>query len=66
MKGFLEGSSELRVNREKSAVDANLGTQLLGFTGVGPGRRRVSDKALKALRSGEAEDAPYRGVSFRK
>ena len=48
---FLERRLKLRVNEEKSAVDRPWRRTLLGFTFVGRTyRRRVSDKALRALR----------------
>jgi RNA-directed DNA polymerase len=48
---FLERRLKLRVNKEKSAVDRPWRRTLLGFTFVGKQyRRRVSDKALRALR----------------
>jgi RNA-directed DNA polymerase len=48
---FLERRLRLRVNGEKSGVGRPGRTTLLGFTFVGrPYRRRVSEKALKALR----------------
>jgi RNA-directed DNA polymerase len=51
VKRFLEKRLKLRVNLEKSAVDRPWRRVLLGFTFVGREfRRRVSDKALKALR----------------
>lgn len=52
VKGFLEKRLKLRVNLEKSAVGRPWHRVLLGFTFISRGfRRRVSDKALKALRS---------------
>ncbi|HWN42409.1 MAG TPA: group II intron reverse transcriptase/maturase [Thermoanaerobaculia bacterium] len=64
---FLEKRLKLRVNVEKSAVDRPWRRVLLGFTFVGREyRRRVSDKALKALR-GTVKQKTRRtlGVSFR-
>src|SRR5918999_33924 len=51
VKSFLERRLKLKVNLEKSAVDRPWLRVLLGFTFIGRQfRRRVSDKALKALR----------------
>ena len=64
---FLERRLKLRVNLEKSAVDRPWCRVLLGFTFVGREyRRRVSDKALKALRSTVKQKTRRTlGVSFR-
>ncbi len=64
---FLERRLKLRVNPEKSAVDRPWIRVLLGFTFVGRNfRRRVSDKALKALRSlVKQKTRRTLGVSFR-
>ncbi len=64
---FLESRLKLRVNLEKSAVDRPWHRVLLGFTFVGREfRRRVSDKALKALRSTVKQKTRRTlGVSFR-
>jgi RNA-directed DNA polymerase len=64
---FLKKRLKLRVNEEKSAVDRPWRRVLLGFTFVTKDfRRRVSDKALKALR-GTVKQKTCRtlGVSFR-
>jgi len=64
---FLKRRLKLRVNLEKSAVDRPWRRVLLGFTFVGREfRRRVSDKALKALRSTVKQRTRRTlGVSFR-
>jgi RNA-directed DNA polymerase len=52
VKSFLERRLKLQVNLEKSAVGRPWHRVLLGFTFVGREfRRRVSDKALSAIRS---------------
>lgn len=64
---FLKRRLKLRVNLEKSAVDRPWHRVLLGFTFVGREfRRRVSEKALNALR-GMVKQKTRRtlGVSFR-
>lgn len=67
VKGFLEKRLKLRVNLEKSAVDRPWHRELLGFTFISRGfRRRVSDKALKALRcTVKQKTRRTLGVSFR-
>ena len=67
VKGFLEKRLKLRVNLEKSAVDRPWRRALLGFAFVGREfRRRVSDKALKALRCMvKKKTCRTMGVSFR-
>ena len=67
VKDFLERRLKLRVNLEKSAVDRPWRRVLLGFTFVGREfRRRVSDKALKALRSTlKKKTQRTLGMSFR-
>jgi len=67
VKGFLEKRLKLQVNMEKSAVDRPWRRVLLGFTFVGRQyRRRVSDKALKALRwTLKQKTRRTLGVSFR-
>ena len=67
VKGFLKKRLKLRVNMEKSAVDRPWRRVLLGFTFVGREfRRRVSDKALKALRcTVKQKTRRTLGVSFR-
>ena len=67
VKSFLEKRLKLRVNLEKSAVDRPWRRVLLGFTFVGREfRRRVSDKALKALRwTVKQKTRRTMGVSFR-
>lgn len=67
VKGFLEKRLKLRVNLEKSAVGRPWHRVLLGFTFISRGfRRRVSDKALKALRSMVKQKTRRTlGVSFR-
>jgi RNA-directed DNA polymerase len=67
VKGFLEKRLKLQVNLEKSAVDRPWRRVLLGFTFVGREfRRRVSDKALKALRwTVKQKTHRTMGVSFR-
>lgn len=67
VKGFLEKRLKLRVNLEKSAVDRPWRRVLLGFTFISRDlRRRVSDKALKALRCTLKEKTRRTlGVSFR-
>ena len=67
VKGFLEKRLKLQVNLEKSAVDRPWRRVLLGFTFVGREfRRRVSDKALKALRlTVKQKTRRTLGVSFR-
>ena len=67
VKSFLEKRLKLRVNLKKSAVDRPWRRVLLGFTFVGREfRRRVSDKALKALRSRvKQKTSRTLGVSFR-
>jgi RNA-directed DNA polymerase len=67
VKGFLEKRLKLRVNLEKSAVGRPWYRVLLGFTFISRGiRRRVSDKALKALRSTVKQKTRRTlGVSFR-
>jgi RNA-directed DNA polymerase len=67
VKGFLEKRLKLRVNLEKSAVDRPWRRVLLGFTFLSRDlRRRVSDKALKALRCTLKEKTRRTlGVSFR-
>ncbi|HYU32740.1 MAG TPA: group II intron maturase-specific domain-containing protein [Thermoanaerobaculia bacterium] len=64
---FLKRRLKLRVNLEKSAVDRPWRRVLLGFTFVGREfRRRVSDKALKALRlTVKQKTRRTLGVSFR-
>jgi RNA-directed DNA polymerase len=64
---FLERRLKLRVNLEKSAVDRPWNRELLGFTFISRDyRRRVSDKALKALRSTvKQKTSRTLGVSFR-
>lgn len=64
---FLEKRLKLRVNVEKSAVDRPWRRVLLGFTFVGREfRRRVSDKALKALRwTVKQKTCRTMGVGFR-
>ena len=64
---FLEKRLKLRVNLEKSAVDRPWRRVLLGFTFVGREfRRRVSDKALEALRSTvKQKTSRTMGLSFR-
>jgi len=64
---FLKRRLKLRVNLEKSAVDRPWRRVLLGFTFVGREfRRRVSDKALKALRYAVKQKTRRTlGVSFR-
>jgi len=68
VKSFLEKRLKLRVNLEKSGVDRPWRRVLLGFTFVGRTfRRRVSDKALKALRSTVRQKTGRTlGVSFRR
>jgi RNA-directed DNA polymerase len=63
---FVEKRLKLRVNRKKSAVDRPWRRTLLGFTFVGRTyRRRVSDKALRALRwKLKRMTSRTRGVSF--
>ena len=67
VKSFLEKRLKLQVNMEKSAVDRPWRRVLLGFTFVGRQyRRRVSDKALKALRwTLKQKTRRTLGVSFR-
>jgi RNA-directed DNA polymerase len=67
VKVFLERRLKLTVNMEKSAVCRPWHRVLLGFTFVGREfRRRVSDKALKALRRTVKEKTRRTlGVSFR-
>jgi RNA-directed DNA polymerase len=67
VKGFLEKRLKLRVNVEKSAVGRPWRRVLLGFTFIGRNfRRRVSDKALKALRCTlKQKTRRTLGVSFR-
>jgi RNA-directed DNA polymerase len=67
VKGFLEKRLKLQVNLEKSAVDRPGRRVLLGFTFVGRKyRRRVSDKALKALRwTVKQKTRRTLGISFR-
>ena len=64
---FLEKRLKLRVNLEKSAVDRPWNRELLGFTFISRDlRRRVSDKALKALRcTVKQKTIRTLGVSFR-
>lgn len=64
---FLEKRLKLRVNLEKSAVDRPWHRVLLGFTFARRTfRRRVSDKALKALRvTVKQKTRRTLGVSFR-
>jgi len=64
---FLKRRLKLRVNLEKSAVDRPWRRVLLGFMFVGRSfRRRVSDKALKALRfTVRQKTRRTLGVSFR-
>ena len=64
---FLKRRLKLGVNLEKSAVDRPWHRVLLGFTFVGRQfRRRVSDKALKALRfTVKQKTRRTLGVSFR-
>ena len=67
VKSFLERRLKLRVNVEKSAVDRPWHRELLGFTFISRDfRRRVSDKALKALRcTVKQKTCRTLGVSFR-
>jgi RNA-directed DNA polymerase len=67
VKSFLEKRLKLKVNLEKSAVDRPWLRPLLGFTFVGREfRRRVSEKALKALRrTVKQKTRRTLGVSFR-
>jgi RNA-directed DNA polymerase len=67
VKSFLEKRLKLRVNMEKSAVDRPWHRVLLGFTFISRDfRRRVSDKALKALRlTVKQKTRRTLGVSFR-
>ena len=67
VKGFLEKRLKLKVNLEKSAVGRPWHRVLLGFTFISRGfRRRVSDKALKALRwTVKQKTRRTLGVSFR-
>ena len=67
VKSFLEKRLKLRVNVEKSAVGRPWHRVLLGFTFISRGfRRRVSDKALKALRcTVKQKTRRTLGVSFR-
>ena len=67
MKSFLERRLKLKVNVEKSAVGRPWHRVLLGFTFISRGfRRRVSDKALKALRcTVKQKTRRTLGVSFR-
>jgi len=67
VKSFLEKRLKLRVNVEKSAVDRPWHRELLGFTFISRDlRRRVSDKALKALRCMVKQKTRRTlGVSFR-
>jgi RNA-directed DNA polymerase len=67
VKGFLEKRLKLRVNLEKGAVDRPWRRVLLGFTFVGRQfRRRVSAKALKALRwTVKQKTCRMLGVGFR-
>lgn len=67
VKSFLERRLKLQVNLEKSAVGRPWHRVLLGFTFVGREfRRRVSDKALKALRETvKQKTRRTMGVSFR-
>jgi RNA-directed DNA polymerase len=67
VKSFLEKRLKLRVNLKKSAVDRPWRRVLLGFTFIGREfRRRVSNKALKALRSRvKQKTCRTLGVSFR-
>jgi RNA-directed DNA polymerase len=67
VKTFLERRLKLRVNMEKSAVGRPWRRVLLGFTFISRGfRRRVSDKALKALRcTVKQKTRRTLGVSFR-
>jgi len=67
VRTFLEKRLKLRVNMEKSAVDRPWRRALLGFTFISRGfRRRVSNKALKALRcTVKQKTRRTLGVSFR-
>jgi RNA-directed DNA polymerase len=68
VKSFLERRLKLKVNVEKSAVGRPWHRALLGFTFISRGfRRRVSDKALKALRcTVKQKTRRTLGVSFRR